>query len=299
MAPDAELSLRDDARAFADSVAGVLGRLGDLAPAWAAGEVSEEPPPAVARALEELGWSALGGDPELVAFAGLGAVELGRRLGPLAAIDGLLDGAPAVGDLVRTPVTDGVALFAVGDEIVRRSVLRSEPLASADGLCVHRLLELGDGEPVDADGWPVALDAWLAASVGYLAGVGQGALELTVDYVRQRRAFGTTLAALAPVQQLLAGAATAVRGVTLLAGAGLAGERLAAERLAGDGPGRDALAHAGPAIAEACAACQQVSGAIGYTLEHPLHRFTQRARALSAWNDALLQWLLRPAGAAL
>jgi alkylation response protein AidB-like acyl-CoA dehydrogenase len=62
--------------------------------------------------------------------------------------------------------------------------------------------------------------------------------------------------------------------------------------LAGASPDADAVAHAGPAIAQACAACQQVTGAIGYTLEYPLHRYTQRARSLAAWNDALLDELL-------
>jgi alkylation response protein AidB-like acyl-CoA dehydrogenase len=138
------------------------------------------------------------------------------------------------------------------------------------------------GEPVAvAEATPasseVMLRAWLAAGVGYLAGVGQGALDLTVDYVRQRRAFGGTLAGLGPVQQLLADAATAVRGVSLLAA---------------EAAGADALAHAGPAVMNACAACQQVSGAIAYTLEYPLQRYTQRARALAAWNDALLDALL-------
>jgi alkylation response protein AidB-like acyl-CoA dehydrogenase len=95
---------------------------------------------------------------------------------------------------------------------------------------------------------------------------------LTLDYVRQRRAFGSTLAALAAVQQLLADAATAVQGVKLLAG---------------DEPDADALSHAGPAVADACAACQQVTGAIGFTLEYPLHRYSQRARALAVWDDAL------------
>ncbi len=59
----------------------------------------------------------------------------------------------------------------------------------------------------------------------------------------------------------------------------------------GEAPDADALAHAGPAIAQACAACQQATGAIGYTLEYPLHRYTQRARALATWNDALLEAL--------
>jgi len=164
------------------------------------------------------------------------------------------------------------------DVVRRRPVMESEPLASAEGLEVHRVLELGEAVDVSADAWRTATGAWTAAGVGYIAGLGQGALELTVDYVRQRRAFGSQLAALPPVQQRLAGAATVVRGVLLLAA---------------DDPADDALAYAGHAVAEACAACQQVTGAIGFTLEYPLHRYTQRARALTAWNDALLEGLFQ------
>jgi hypothetical protein len=72
-------------------------------------------------------------------------------------------------------------------------------------------------------------------------------------------------------------AATTVRAVRLLAA---------------EGPHPDALAHAGPAITEACAACHQVTGAIGFTLEHPLPHHSQCAIALTTWNDALLDGLL-------
>jgi hypothetical protein len=228
--------------------------------------------------LDELGWVAVAHDPELVACAGLGAVELGRRLAPLDHVDRLLGGSPTAGDLVRSLGRERVALERELDVVRRRTVVESEPLASAEGLDVHRVLELGEAVDVSADAWRTAAGAWTAAGVGYLAGLGQGALELTVDYVRQRRAFGSQLGALPPVQQLLAGAATVVRGVLLLA--------------AGDAD-EDALAHAGHAVAEACAACQQVTGAIGFTLEYPLHRYTQRARALTAWNDALLEGLFQ------
>lgn len=242
-----------EASAFAESVAGVLGRHGAESPE-------------LAELLDGLGWGTLAHDEALTDCAGLGAVELGRRLAPIHTVDRLLGAAPMAGDLARSL---GEELVAVADG---RCVLvrRCEPVASADGLEVHRVLERGE---VLGEVSPTARAAWRVASVGYLAGLGQGALELTVDYVRQRRAFGSTLAALGPVQQLLAGAATAVSGVRLLAGAS---------------PDDEALAHAGAAVAEACAACHQVTGAIGFTLEYPLHRYTQRARALAVWNDALL-----------
>jgi Acyl-CoA dehydrogenase, C-terminal domain len=260
-----------EARAFAESVARLLDRHARPPGAWSPGDAGADAQAELTKLLDELGWSVLAQDPELVACAGLGALELGRRIAPLHHVDRLLGGSPVVGDLVRTLVPERAALGRDGGVVVRRTVVRAEQVASADGLDVHRMLELG--EPSEVSGAQTAASAWTAAGVGYLAGLGRAALDLTVGYVSQRRAFGSTLAALAPVQQLLADAATTVRGVELLAG---------------HRPDCDALAHAGPAIADACAACQQVTGAIGFTLEYPLHRYTQRARALAVWNDALL-----------
>jgi acyl-CoA dehydrogenase-like protein len=255
-----------DAAAFAESVAGVLERHGTEAATWAPGEPPRPPSPKLATALEELGWDTLAHDQALVSCAGLAGVELGRRLAALRHVDRLLDGGPLAGELVRSLGEERVAV--VGER--RVFVHHSQPVASADGLDVHRTLQLG--EPIGTVA-PSAVTVWRAALVGYLAGLGLGALDLTVGYVKQRRAFGTTLATLAAVQQLLADAATAVDGVLLLAG---------------EAPGADALAYAGPAVTDACGACQQVTGAIGFTLEYPLHRYTQRARALASWNDALL-----------
>lgn len=286
MPPTASLSLDpDEARAFAESVAGVVDRHTPVHRRWEPGAFAPEPGPELAAALTELGWDTLSQDAELVTCAGLGAVELGRRLAPPQCVDRLLGGGPMAGDLVRSLGTESTAVIREHGAVLRAPVLRSEPLATVEGLDLHRVLELGEPVEVPADRWRIAERAWLAAGVGYLAGLGQGALDLTNDYVRQRHAFGSTLAALAPVQQLLAGAATAVRGVRLLAGAG-------AETLAYD----DALAHSGPAVGQACAACQQVTGAVGFTLEYPLQRHTQLARGLTAFNDALLESLIAPGG---
>jgi butyryl-CoA dehydrogenase len=270
----------DDARAFADSVAGVVSRHRDgEAPSWSPGsEDGRGSWAGLDEALHELGWASLADDPELVVCAGLGGVELGRAAAPISAVDRLLGAAPVAGGLVRCPVPGDRCLQRVAGEPTRRPVLASEPCPSPQGLQVRRVTGVGAPELVDDAAWSVAWPAWLAASTGYLAGLGEAALKLTVDYVRDRAAFGATLGALAPVQQLLAGAATAVRGVTLLCA---------------DAPGEDALGHAGPAVRGACDACHQVSGAIAYTLEYPLHRYSQRARALATWNDALLDALAR------
>jgi butyryl-CoA dehydrogenase len=278
--PTASLSQEPaEARAFAESVAGTLDRHARGQGDWAPGEKAAPPWPGLAAALDELGWGTLAQAGEL-ACAGLGAVELGRRLAPPHHVDRLLSGSPMSGDLVRSLGAERAVLVRERGVVVRRPVLRSQPLASADGLDVHRVLEFGEAvATISDDTWATAAATWTAAGVGYLGGLGQGALDLTAGYVRQRRAFGTILATMAPVQQLLADAATAVRGVRLLAGRR---------------PDAPALAYAGPAIAEACAACQQVTGAIGFTLEYPLHRYTQRARALATWNDALLDCVISP-----
>jgi acyl-CoA dehydrogenase-like protein len=267
-----------EARSFAESVAGVIGRQGPAGTGgWVPGAGFDDPWPELTASLDGLGWESLAHDDGLAPCAGLGALELGRGLASIHHVDRLVGGSPLACGLVRSVGAERLAVAVVDGAVVRRPIVSSEPCPSAEGLDVHRIVELGDAVAVDPGAWGVALGAWLAAGVGYLAGLGQGALDLTVDYVRQRRAFGSTLGALGPVQQLLAGAATAVRGVRLLAG---------------EGPDADALAHAGPAVAEACAACQQVTGAIGFTLEYPLHRYTQRARSLATWNDALLDALL-------
>lgn len=115
--------------------------------------------------------------------------------------------------------------------------------------------------------------AWAAGSTGYLAGMAEESLRLALGHARSRRAFGGTLDALEPVQQMLADAATLVDGLTLLSG---------------DTPGLDALAHAGDAAERAATICMQVTGALGFTMEFPLQRAYRRSRSARAWNEAVI-----------
>jgi len=253
-----------EAVAFAEAVATAADRALGPAPEWTPGAVVDDRSPALSAALAEMGWLELAGDAELASLAGAAAVPLGRRLAPLADVDALLGGSPLAGELVRY---DARAAVVPGGARVR--VVRSEPVAYADALGVHRVLEL---EP-DGRAAPHAVAAWTAASTGYLAGLSAWAFETALEYVRGRRAFGATLAALSPVQQRLADTATAVDGLALLVD---------------EPPSPAALAHAGAAAVEITASCQQLVGAIGFTLEFPLQRAYRRARALALWADALL-----------
>jgi hypothetical protein len=252
-----------EARDFAQSVAAAADRTLVAPEPWRPGAMLDDRSPALAGALAELGWSELAHDGAPPGAAGAAGVQLGLRLAPLHVVDLLLGGSPLAGELVRHA---GVGDLAVDGRYVHR-IARAEPVAYGDALGVQRVLASEPEGHRDEAG----AAAWTEASVGYLAGLGQWALDQAVEYTRQRRAFGTVLAGLDPVQQRLADAATAVQGVRLLAEGGA---------------GAAALAYAGPAVVDVTASCQQVVGAIGFTLEFPLQRAFRRARALQLWNES-------------
>jgi alkylation response protein AidB-like acyl-CoA dehydrogenase len=266
-----------EAADFAAAVALAADRSLEEPDAWVPGTAQDDGSPGLTRALAAMGWLELAADAELAPLAGPAGVELGRRLAPLGDLDVLLGGSPLAGGLARygaplvvEPATDGGLRL--------HAIVRSEPVAYADSQGVVRVLErrlAGRLAPAITE---VRITAWTAASVGYLAGLSDWAIGLTGEHVRSRRAFGSTLAALAPVQQRLAEAATTARGLVLLAGAE---------------PGPAALAHAGAAAVAVTAACQQLVGAVGFTLEFPLQRAFRRARAAQVWADAFLARALR------
>lgn len=116
-------------------------------------------------------------------------------------------------------------------------------------------------------------DAWRAALAVELAGTMRGALEATLGYLKQRRQFGRPLASFQAVQHRLAACAVHVEAARWLAfeaafqGAPAEGAALAAAYAAGSARRLFAETH-------------QLSGAIGYTREHPLHVFSMRLQAL-------------------
>ena len=93
-----------EARAFAESVAGVLGRAEtpETASSWVPGEASQNSWPEIDALLDELGWDSLTEQAELAPYAGLAAVELGKQLAPVREVDRLLGGSPLADDLIRT-----------------------------------------------------------------------------------------------------------------------------------------------------------------------------------------------------
>jgi alkylation response protein AidB-like acyl-CoA dehydrogenase len=279
MTPVADLAGVEEARQFAATVAAIVARHTGPDP-WQPGAATSDADPDLQRALSDAGWDELGSDEQLLPLAAPAGAAIGRAFAALAPVDALLGGALTVDGLARY-ANEGAALVEPhAGEFVRRRAMRLSPLPYTDALGVARVEDAASETVPDPEAG-VRMAAWSAASTGYLAGLGEEALRLALEHARSRRAFGGPLAALEPVQQMLADAATLVDGLTLLSA---------------DSPGADALAHAGDAAERAVAICMQVTGALGFTLEFPLQRAYRRSRSARVWADAVLLAWESPAG---
>jgi acyl-CoA dehydrogenase len=136
-----------------------------------------------------------------------------------------------------------------------------------------------DGAPKGArSGHPMLL--WGAAiRTLQIAGALERVLELTVAYVSEREQFGRPLSKFQAVQHELARLASEVAAASAAAD-------MAVEAITGTGDPTLAIAAArvrtGEAIGIATSIAQQLHGAIGFTREHALHRFTT---ALWSWRE--------------
>jgi acyl-CoA dehydrogenase len=126
-----------------------------------------------------------------------------------------------------------------------------------------------------------------------MSGALQAILERSVAYANERVAFERPIAKFQAIQHGLA--RLAGESAAALAAAGSAAEAIASG-CAGDALLLEIAAakiRAGEAAGEGAAIAHQVHGAIGFSREHALHRFTQR---LWAWRDdfgAETAWAVR------
>jgi hypothetical protein len=137
---------------------------------------------------------------------------------------------------------------------------------------------MGRLDPALPDWQPASLDPargaalWQVALAAELVGVLTGGLSAVLAHVRTRQQFGRPLGAFQAVQHRLAQVAVQIDG----------GRWLVLKAAQSGDPTEAALAlaqaqsAAGPVVRD----LHQFMGAMGLTLEHPLHRWTYRARAL-------------------
>ena len=118
-----------------------------------------------------------------------------------------------------------------------------------------------------------------------IAGAMERILDLTIEHVQGRVQFGRPLARFQAVQQLVAVMASHTAAVGVAADTAIAAVESVLARKGGDATfmAACAKARASEACYEVTRIAHQLHGAIGYTREHDLHRFTRR---LWAWRDA-------------
>jgi alkylation response protein AidB-like acyl-CoA dehydrogenase len=165
--------------------------------------------------------------------------------------------------------------------VVERSAAAVEPVATMDATRRYaRVRANGAGDSLDGEHGP-AVGAALLAVAAELTGVAQRALEMAVEYARDRKQFGRPIGAYQAVshrcaQMLLEteGARSATYWGAWTADAEPETLELAASM---------AKAYASDAGWRVCSSSLQVHGGIGFTWEHDLHFFLKRAKV-----DALL-----------
>jgi butyryl-CoA dehydrogenase len=260
------LTVGADEAAFGESVRAALADF--RPPAWTPGAMVDDRDPALGARLITVGLQeAAEAGRGFVAAAGL---ELGRSLAPLSPLDELVAGEHALAACGFGRYTRGrstaLDLREEGAFVVSLAGVVPEP--AFDGQGFSRLS--GDGEET---AFP-DLAVWAAFHVAYLSGLASSALSLAVEHARSRMQFGRPLLHLAPVQQMLADAGTLAQGLELLAW----------EEREDEWP---ALAHAGEAACRVCEVAHQVHGAIGFSLEAPVHSFFRRAHATRLFAAAV------------
>ncbi len=234
-----------------------------------------------------------------------------RLLAGLGAADDEMVAGTTVTTLAVRPAVDGEAWVvpagAVADRVVALDgdllVLVTSPPPGV-ALTNHGCLPLAhrpvSGAEVVAEGTDAvaaharAVDEWRTLTAASLVGMARTALDLGVDYAKERHQFGKPIGSFQAVQHLLADLPGLIDGARLLAAkAAWAGDRDAPGAVAvGDNDITDfaalaamAFTFAGEAAATATDRSLHVHGGYGFSEEYDIQLFFRRARAASLVLD--------------
>jgi hypothetical protein len=190
--------------------------------------------------------------------------------------------APGSTGLATDRVTSASELLVVGNagtemrvSLVPVSAAEVLPVGGVDpdaGFHVVRSEHAIAGEPIDGEFWESAVALGRRAVAHQILGTTRTMLDLARTYALQRVQFGRAIASFQAVRHRLAEALVAVESLAATLNA------------AGDEP--DALtaalakATAGRTARTVAAHCQQVLAGIGFTTDHPFHRYLKRTMLL-------------------
>ncbi|HUF96738.1 MAG TPA: acyl-CoA dehydrogenase [Ilumatobacter sp.] len=190
-------------------------------------------------------------------------------------------GADADRLLLRQPMAEAVHLYAAADVtfVERPAVDRARRLVEIVGI------DAGDPLTSDAAVIERAVARGVFGNAAMLVGLAQRMLDMTVEYVAERRQFGVPIGSFQAVKHHCADALKAISFARPVV-------QRAAWSLATNAPTqrRDvamAKAVAGTAAVQVGRLALQCHGAIAYTVEYDLHLFLKRAEALeAAWGNS-------------
>ncbi len=217
--------------------------------------------------------------------------ETGRHAVPEPIVETAAWGVPLFGraDLTITaseywvPWADTADVICTAAGRFERGAVDLVARPSVDG--ARRLFEVtGSPSPIDVAGVVAAYERGVCGIAAQQCGLADRMLEMTADYVRERKQFGVPVGSFQAVKHHLADARIALEFARPLV------YRAAASIAAGD---PDAAVHTSMAKAKADAAARRIGqaalqchGAIGYTTEYDLHLYLKRSWALArAWGD--------------
>lgn len=269
----------EDVRDFAASVRDICAAH-PTADAWTPEKPCDDRNPALRDKLTSAGWFQLGSEPDGVDFLGAAGAELGRALVSVDSVDALLGHgialAPSVAGgkaLARYAEPGEILWLCNGSTAEPVEVVGATPVSHLDAQCVS----LVETAPLPPERLPATdIDAWFAAMTGYLAGLAVGALDLAMEHATSRMAFGKPLSAIDSVASKLADSACTAEGL-----------RMAAMTR----PPEYVVLHAATAVSQVMKDSHQILGALGFTLEFPLQRYSRRAAALKAWTTPVVRSL--------
>lgn len=181
--------------------------------------------------------------------------------------------------LVVARVAEGLSAFLVP---ARTAGLATRRLATIGGDQQSALELEGVRVPAGrelAEGYPAvdrALREATALQSVEMVGGAEAVLEMTTAYVKERRQFGRPLGSFQAVQHQCADMATAVDGARHLA---YQAAWLVSEGRLEVGPISMAKAWCSETYKRATLTAHQLFGGVGFTLDHPLHLYSQRAKA--------------------
>jgi alkylation response protein AidB-like acyl-CoA dehydrogenase len=167
-------------------------------------------------------------------------------------------------------------LIAEGDKlgVARVSPQDVEAVDSIYAYPMGRLKHPVEVTPLSAAD-AVSVRTWLrVALAAEAAGLIQAAIDSTVEHLSVRKQFGRPLGSFQALRHRMAECAVLAGGVRLLA--------LKAAATAAPGDAALAAFHAQESTGRICYDLHQMLGAMGMTLEHPLHLWTYRLKLLSS-----------------